>query len=235
MPLRLVPWAAVSNHFLEIDKDNEDNCYLVVHTGSRNFGLRVCNFYQDKAIEYHKKNGFKTSKDIVDELKRKGRECDIQKELLKHKNETGFTLAYLEGELFADYINDMTIVQKMASLNRKTIIEIICACSNIKILDRFETIHNYIDIENKILRKGSISARFMEQCLIPINMRDGALICIGKGNADYNYSAPHGAGRLMSRNDAKKRLTLAEFNDSMKGIYSSTVNRSTLDEAPMGL
>ena len=221
------------NHFIEIDKDDNGNYYLVIHTGSRNFGLRVCNFYQNKAIEYHKKLGVKTTKEIVDELKAKGQEHLISSELAKNKANVGFGLAYLEGEMFNAYLNDMQIAQKMASENRKTIADIICRCLHIKPTEQFETIHNYIDIQNKILRKGAISANLGQKCLIPINMRDGSLVCVGKGNPDYNYSAPHGAGRLMSRTQAKNTLSMSDFKDSMKGIYSSTINGSTLDEAPM--
>ena len=220
------------NHFIEIDKDDEGNYYLVIHTGSRNFGLRVCNFYQNMAIEYHKKLGMKTSKQIVDELKANGREQDIASELSKNKAVNGYGLAYLEGDMKGAYLNDMSIAQRMASLNRKAIADIICRCLHIKPTDQFETIHNYIDVKSNILRKGAISAQAGEVCLIPINMRDGSLICVGKGNEDFNYSAPHGAGRLMSRTEAKKVLSLTDFKDTMKGVYSSTVGESTIDEAP---
>lgn len=227
------PWGAASNHFIEIDTDDVGNFYLVIHTGSRNFGKRVAEFYQNKAVDYHAKRGLKSTKDIVSELKANGLQHTISTELAKRNVISNKDLCYLEGNLFNEYLNDMMIVQKMAIMNRKTIADIICRCLHIKPTEQFETIHNYIDIQNKILRKGAISANLGQKCLIPINMRDGSLVCVGKGNPDYNYSAPHGAGRLMSRTQAKNTLSMADFKDSMKGIYSSTINGSTLDEAPM--
>ena len=141
--------------------------------------------------------------------------------------------AYCEGSLFNDYIHDMRITQKFAVLNRKAMRDEILTHMNIEELDGFTTIHNYIDLDNMILRKGSVSAQKGEKLIIPINMRDGSLICTGKGNADWNYSAPHGAGRLMSRSAAKANITLDEFKESMEGIYTTSVNTSTIDESPM--
>jgi RNA-splicing ligase RtcB len=141
-------------------------------------------------------------------------------------------LAYLEGSQFTDYLHDMAIVQRYADLNRKAIIKVLEKKVKFKIAEQFTTTHNYIDLDKMILRKGAISAQKGERVLIPMNMRDGSLICIGKGNSDWNYSAPHGAGRLMSRTEAKGSITLTQFEKSMKGIYSSTINHSTLDEAP---
>lgn len=220
------------NHFIEIDKDEDGKFYLVIHTGSRNFGKRVAEFYQNKAIDYHSKKGLKSKQDIVNELKSKGLQHLIADELKKRNAIANEALTYLEGDLFDAYLNDMQIAQKMASENRKAIADILCRCMHIKAEEQFETIHNYIEIDKKILRKGAISAKKDEVCLIPINMRDGSLICVGKGNEDYNCSAPHGAGRLMSRKQAKRELSLEGFKDTMKDIYSSTVGESTLDEAP---
>lgn len=192
------------NHFIEGNKDEEGNIYIVVHSGSRHLGLEVATYYQKLAYETLKGNE------------------DIPKEL-----------AYLTGQLMEDYIHDMKLIQKFAVLNRKAMMDEIIKGMKLKVEEEFTTTHNYIDTKNMILRKGAVSAQKGEKLLIPINMRDGSLICIGKGNPDWNYSAPHGAGRLMSRNQAKSSLTLSEFKKVMDGIYTSSVNRSTLDEAPM--
>ena len=192
------------NHFIELGKDENRQLYLVVHSGSRNLGKQVCEYYQKLA---------------ADGLNRKGKGADR-------------VLAYVEGEPFHNYLHDMAIVQRYADLNRKAIIKVLEKKAKFKITEQFSTVHNYIDLDSMILRKGAISARKGERVLIPMNMRDGSLICIGKGNADWNFSAPHGAGRIMSRTDAKKSITLTQYEKAMKGVYSSTVNRSTLDEAP---
>lgn len=194
------------NHFIEADRDNEGNLYIVVHSGSRHLGLEVAKYYQDAAIRSMK------NKDIPD------------------------SLAYVEGQLFDDYINDMKLLQKFAMFNRKAMIDTISVGLRLDkhhVLDQFTTIHNYIDTEAMILRKGSVRALNGERILIPINMRDGSLICIGKGNEDWNYSAPHGAGRVMGRREAQKTLSMDDFKKSMEGIWSSTVIQETLDEAPM--
>lgn len=174
---------------------------------------------------------------LIKELKSTGREHEIQKsvEELKKQSSTDIpkALAYVSGQLLEDYIHDMKIIQKFAMLNRKAMMDEIIKGMKLKVVDEFTTIHNYIDTENMILRKGAVSAQAGEKLLIPINMRDGSLICIGKGNADWNYSAPHGAGRLMSRTQAKSTYTLSEFKKEMKGIYTTSVNAETLDECPM--
>lgn len=193
------------NHFIELDKDDEGKLHFVVHSGSRNLGKQVAEYYQKAAV----KNLEKSKSSIVD------------------KN-----LAYAENVLFEDYMHDMAIVQHYAAINRHAMVYEIAKQMKFKEEDRFTTIHNYIDIESMILRKGAISAKTGERVLIPINMRDGSLICIGKGNPDWNQSAPHGAGRLMSRSGAKQSITLTQFEKSMKGIYSTTVNKSTIDESP---
>ena len=219
------------NHFIEIDVDDDGCKYLVIHTGSRNFGKRVAEYYQEKAIEYHKLKDLKSTTEIIQDLKDRGLKQSISSELAKREI-SNKDLCYLEGDLFSQYLHDMVIVREMATLNRALISDIICSLLNVKTDGNFETIHNYIDINNMILRKGAISARLGERCLIPINMRDGSLICIGKGNPEYNFSAPHGAGRLMSRTEAKKKLSLDDFKNTMKDVYSSSISLSTLDESP---
>lgn len=230
------------NHFVSIEQSQTNgDKYLVIHTGSRNLGVQVCKFYQDLAFKkLNEMSEIKkqVSNEVIAKCKAEGRQKDIPTELKKalaniQKPSADKELAHLEGDDFKNYIHDMEIVQKFAALNRATIAKIILQKMGWKELDRFETIHNYIDTKNMILRKGSISAQAGEKVIIPMNMRDGSLICIGKGNADWNYSAPHGAGRLMSRNKAKFAISLADFEKSMEGIYSTTVSRSTIDESPM--
>lgn len=230
------------NHFVSIEQSQTNgDKYLVIHTGSRNLGVQVCKFYQDLAFKkLNEMSEIKkqVSNEVIAKCKAEGRQKDIPTELKKalaniQKPSADKELAHLEGDDFKNYIHDMEIVQKFAALNRATIAKIILQKMGWKELDRFETIHNYIDIKNMILRKGSISAQAGEKVIIPMNMRDGSLICVGKGNADWNYSAPHGAGRLMSRNKAKSAISLADFEKSMEGIYSTTVSRSTIDESPM--
>ena len=192
------------NHFIELDQDDEGRLYLVIHSGSRNLGKQVCDHYQNAA---------------ADSLNRTGKGADR-------------VLAYLEGASLADYLHDMAIVQRYADLNRKAIARELEKRMKLKVVEQFTTVHNYIDLSAMILRKGAISAQAGERVLIPMNMRDGSLICVGRGNPDWNYSAPHGAGRLMSRSAAKEQVTLSQNEKAMKGIYSTTVNRSTLDESP---
>ena len=230
------------NHFIEVDySENTGHKYLVIHTGSRNLGVQVCKFYQDLAFKkLNEMSEIKkqVSNEVIAKCKAEGRAKDIPKELKKalgaiKKPSADKELAHLEGDDFKNYIHDMEIVQRFAVLNRSTIAKIILQKMGWKELDRFETIHNYIDIKNMILRKGSVSAQAGEKLIIPMNMRDGSLICIGKGNSDWNYSAPHGAGRLMSRSKAKAAITMKEFEKSMKGIYTTSVSLSTIDESPM--
>lgn len=228
------------NHFIEADRDDEGNLYIVVHSGSRHAGLEIADYYQEQAWKQINGNSEADCKHLIDQLKSEGRENEIQDRLAELKAQVSTNvpkdLAYVSGELFDDYINDMRIMQHFAMLNRKAMIQSISIGLHIKeadIIDQFTTIHNYIDTENMILRKGAVSAQNGEKFLIPINMRDGSLICIGKGNEDWNCSAPHGAGRVMSRSKAKKELSLEEFKAEMSGIWSSTVNLDTIDEAPM--
>lgn len=220
------------NHFIEVDRDDEGNLYLVIHSGSRNLGVNVCKHYQNKA--WKKLNEMSAIKaDLITELKKQGREKEIDSELKKlQKPKANKDLAHLEGKDFEDYINDMKIVQNYASLNREIMALVILKEMELRASDRFQSIHNYIDVHNMIMRKGAVSAKDGEILLIPINMRDGALICRGKGNKDWNYSAPHGAGRLMSRSKAKEAISMGEYTESMKDIFSTSVNISTIDEAP---
>ena len=223
------------NHFIEIDIDDNKNIYLVIHSGSRYLGKQVAEYYQEQG--YKELCDMKDLKDnIIRELKAQHREKDIQTELKKiPKFKGNKSLAYVKGELFNNYINDMKITQKYAFLNRDKMATIILKHMNLidKIDYRFQTIHNYIDIDNMILRKGSVSAQKGERLIIPMNMRDGSLICEGKGNSDWNFSAPHGAGRILSRSKANELVTLEEFEDSMKNVWSTSVNKSTIDESPM--
>ncbi|MBQ8776959.1 MAG: RtcB family protein [Treponema sp.] len=228
------------NHFIEADKDDEGNLYIVVHSGSRHAGLEIAEYYQEMA--WNQLNQ-KTKADLdamIAELKATGRQSEIEEKRIEMnaqiKTAIPKDLAYVSGYLFDDYINDMKIMQKFAALNRKAMIDSISIGLRIKkedLIEQFTTIHNYIDIENMILRKGAVSAKKGEKLLIPINMRDGSLVCIGKGNKDWNCSAPHGAGRVMSRMKAKRQLSMEEFKAQMSGIYSTTVSKETLDEAPM--
>lgn len=223
------------NHFIEVDRDSDGFLYLVIHSGSRNLGVKVCKFYQDLA--WRNVNEMSTIRDnLISSLKKQGRENEISVEIKKLKKpKANKELAFVDNVDFDNYITDMEIVQNFASLNRKVMADIILKEMGLKIKDRFETIHNYIDTHNMdrmILRKGAVSSRIGEILLIPINMRDGSLICRGKGNEDWNYSAPHGAGRLMSRSKAKQLIQIEQYEQSMKDIYSTSVNQSTLDEAP---
>ena len=228
------------NHFIEADRDDEGNLYIVVHSGSRHAGLEIANYYQEQAWRQLNGNAEEDCRKLIERLKAEGKEQEIQEKLeeLKAQISTDIPkdLAYVSGELFDDYINDMRIMQHFAMLNRKAMVQSISIGLRIKqedVIDQFTTIHNYIDTEKMILRKGAVSAQKGEKLLIPINMRDGSLICVGKGNEDWNCSAPHGAGRVMSRNKARKELSLEEFKAEMSGIWSSTVNLETIDEAPM--
>ena len=226
------------NHFIEIDIDDENNKYLVVHSGSRNLGTQVAEYYQDVAIKYHVDKFYAEQRLQIQILKQEGKKKDIEKYIKEKKQEFddnfNESLAYLEGKHFEDYLFDMDICQKFASENRYTIAKKILAFLGLNINDyeQFETIHNYINMNDKILRKGAISAYKDEIVLIPINMKDGSIIAKGKSNKEYNYSAPHGAGRLYSRSKAKKEINLVDYIKVMEGIYSTTVSYKTIDESP---
>lgn len=221
------------NHFIEIGKSQlSEDIYLIIHTGSRKLGTDVCKFYQDKAIQ-NANNMSNNVLELINKLKAEGKQSEISSELKKIKKPIlDKELAYLSGQDFDDYMHDMLIVQQFAILNRKTIANIIIKESNLQIDDSFETIHNYIDFKRMILRKGAVSAEKDETLLIPINMRDGSLLCVGKGNENWNYSAPHGAGRLMSRSRAKEHINMDDYTSSMQDIYTSSVCLETIDEAP---
>lgn len=226
------------NHFIEADRGSDGSVYIVIHSGSRNLGKDVARYYQNEAYKYL--NG--TTRENLDALtasmKKQGKDKQtIQNEITKlintKRTDIPKGLAYTEGKLFEQYIHDMKIVQEFAILNRKAMMNEIIKGLGLTVDDCFTTVHNYIDTDNMILRKGAVSAQNGETLLIPINMRDGSLICTGKGNPDWNYSAPHGAGRLLSRSEAKEQLTVEEYKRQMEGIYTTSANASTLDESPM--
>ena len=229
------------NHFIELNVDDENNKYLVIHTGSRNMGKQVAEYYQNLAIELcsGKEEMYQKKDEIIKTYKEQGRKQDIQKalkELEKQYKENQpdlpKELCYLTGEYREDYLHDMQICQEYASLNRKYIALEILNKYGIIAMNKFETIHNYICFEDNIVRKGAIRANKGERIIIPINMRDGSIIAVGKGNNDWNNSAPHGAGRIMSRMKAKETFNLDEFKKSMEGIYTTSVVEETIDEAP---
>ncbi len=230
------------NHFIEIDESEDKTKYLVIHSGSRSLGKQVAEIYQKLAVDLDKGIGYylEARDEIIRSYKEAGRRSEIQEALkkLKWKKENEHPsmpedLCYLSGKYLEDYLHDIKICQDFARKNREKMAEIILDKANIKALEAFHTTHNYIDTDEMILRKGSIAAHKGEKVLIPINMRDGSILALGKGNPDWNYSAPHGAGRLMSRTKAKESLDMDEYKDSMKGIFTSSVNEGTIDEAPM--
>lgn len=225
------------NHFIEADRDDAGNLYLVVHSGSRHLGLEVAGYYQEQGYQILNGSAQKDIDILIADLKSQGREREIQKSIreLKNTKRTNIPkqLAYVSGELFVQYMHDMKIVQRYAELNRQAMMDEIVKGMKLHVIEQFTTVHNYIDTDAMILRKGAVAARKGEKLLIPINMRDGSLICVGKGNDDWNQSAPHGAGRLMSRAAAKESFTVSEFKNQMNGIYTTSVNKDTLDECPM--
>lgn len=239
------------NHFIEVDADEEGNKYLVIHTGSRNLGKQVADYYQNLAIELcsGKEEMFKRKEEIIKTYKEQGRKSEIQRalkeleaEYKQNKLELPNELCYLTGKYREMYLHDMEICQEYASLNRLQIAKMILInyfdLTYIPEIypsimsDSFETIHNYISFKDNIVRKGAIRANEGERVIIPINMRDGSIIAVGQGNEDWNNSAPHGAGRLMSRRKAKETFNLEEFKKSMADIYSTSVLEETIDEAP---
>lgn len=234
------------NHFIEVDEDNDGMKYLVIHTGSRNLGKQVAEIYQQMAIDDMQGTDklAEESKKLIAEYKATGRQKDIQRGLAELKRKwqpdklnIPKELCYLTGEHREMYLHDMKICQEFARVNRRAIQDIIFYYMgwtfSRSFMERFQTIHNYIDHDTNIVRKGAISAKAGEKVLIPINMRDGCIIGVGKGNDDWNCSAPHGAGRIMSRSKAKENVSLEEYQESMKGIYTTSVSQSTIDESPM--
>lgn len=230
------------NHFIEIDKASDGTNYLVIHSGSRNLGKQVAEIYQQLAVDLHmgKEDYFKQRDEIIRTYKAAGRRDEIQEILMKLKNECEAQclsvpedLCWLYGTFLEDYLHDVEICQHFARRSRERMAEIILERTSMTLVEAFHTIHNYIDTKEMILRKGAIAAHAGEKVLIPINMRDGSVIATGKGNPEWNYSAPHGAGRVMSRTKAKETLDMGEYKASMDGIYTTSVNEKTIDEAPM--
>ena len=228
------------NHFIEIDESADGEKYLVIHSGSRNLGKQVAELYQKLAVELSKgkEEYFKKRDEIIRALKEQGRKKEIQAALKQIKWERKESmipedLCFLYGSYLEDYLHDVEVCQRFARRNREKMAEILLERTGIAAGEAFHTIHNYIDTEEMILRKGAIAAHAGEKVLIPINMRDGSVLAVGKGNAEWNYSAPHGARRIMSRKAAKDKLSLEEYRETMKGIYTTSVNEATLDEAPM--
>lgn len=230
------------NHFIEIDTDTEGNKYLIIHSGSRNLGKQVAEHYQKLAIEIMqgKDKLFEMQEKLIADYKAQGKKKEIEKAIKElhrkfNPNPLGIPkeLCYLTGKYREWYLHDMQICQKFAVKNREEIARAILNEMGLRSVSSFETIHNYIEFGSNMVRKGAISAKENEMLLIPINMRDGCIIGIGKGNEDWNCSAPHGAGRIMSRSKAKEMVSLDEFRQSMEGIYTTSVNQSTIDESPM--
>ena len=218
------------NHFIEVDEDDEGCKYLVVHSGSRNLGVKVCRYYQELAEKSTPKN---LRNRVIENMKEQGREKEIN-DALRRIPTVEKELAYLEGSALRSYLDAMRTCQEYAALNREVMSgTIIKGLGNMDCIARFCTVHNYMDIYRRVIRKGAVSAERGEQLIIPLNMRDGSLICTGKGNPDWLQSAPHGAGRLMSRSKAKKMLSMSEYEKQMSGVYSSSVCEETIDESPM--
>lgn len=230
------------NHFIEIDKDEDNNKYLVIHTGSRNLGSQVAEYYQelaDKIINHGLEEYLEKRQYVIENYKKLGKQKEIQNKLKElhaelelNKNIIPRDLAYLEDKYREKYLHDMKLCQEFAVLNRYIIAKTICEKMNWNLKEYFESVHNYISFDDNIVRKGAISAKKGERVIIPINMRDGCIIGCGKGNDDWNNSAPHGAGRIMSRKQAKQKINLQEYEKAMKDIYTTSVSEFTIDEAP---
>ena len=230
------------NHFIEVDQGSDGAYYLIIHSGSRNLGKQVAELYQKLAVDLHmgKEKYYLKRDEIIETYKAEGRRTEIQQALAELKNsfETQTLLVpedlcWLYGSFMDDYLHDVEICQQFARRSRELMAEVIIERTGMTAVSGFHTIHNYIDTDEMILRKGSIAAHKGEQVLIPINMRDGSVLAVGKGNPEWNYSAPHGAGRIMSRTKAKENLDMEVYRASMEGIYTTSVNEQTLDEAPM--
>ncbi|MDE6178892.1 MAG: RtcB family protein [Duncaniella sp.] len=231
------------NHFIELDKDDDANVYLVIHTGSRNLGKQVAEIYQAKAVKHLTEGADEfeeTVRRTIEEYKAAGRRSELNGVIKKMRREHQYALpslpaalCYVEGETRGQYLHDMRLCQRWAQLNRRLIAMLLMRFfTGIEVVDEFESVHNYISDDN-IIRKGAISAGVGERCIIPLNMRDGSLLCTGKGNPDWNCSAPHGAGRVLSRSKACEQVRMEDFVAAMQGIYSESVNDFTRDESPM--
>ena len=230
------------NHFIEIDRASDGTFYLVIHSGSRNLGKQAAEIYQQLAVDLHSgKEAFFRERDaLIASYKAEGRRKEIQaalKALQKQQTQTApdvpDDLCWLYGEYLADYLHDVAICQEFARRSREKMAEVLLARTGMTGSDAFHTVHNYIDVDEMILRKGAIAAHKGEKVLIPINMRDGSVLAVGRGCAEWNYSAPHGAGRLMSRTKAQETLSMEDYVSAMEGVYTTSVNQNTLDEAPM--
>lgn len=230
------------NHFIEVDRAKDGSCYLVIHSGSRNLGKQTAELYQQYAIEQRKGTSefFERKDEIIRTYRATGRNGEIQTALkaLETDYKTRETtipedLCWLSGQLLKDYLYDVEICQRFARRSREKMAECILRSAGLEAAEAFHTIHNYIDTKEMILRKGAIAAHEGEKVLIPLNMRDGSVLAVGKGNPEWNYSAPHGAGRIMSRSQAKRQLTMNEYQSAMQGIYTTSVSEETIDEAPM--
>ncbi len=245
--LKRLPWIACSigtlgggNHFIEVDEARDGRHYLVIHTGSRNLGKQVAEIYQRIAVELNSHGATLEERltSLIAEYKRDGREKEIQQAIKNLKFEQRHQkipedLCYLSGKYMDQYLHDVSLCQQFARMNREQIAKVLLEMTGLTAGEAFHTIHNYIDVDEMILRKGAIAAHKGEKVLIPINMRDGSILAIGKGNAEWNYSAPHGAGRIMSRRQAMQSLSLQEYEKEMAGIYTTSVTAETIDEAPM--
>ena len=230
------------NHFIEIDRSSDGTNYLIIHSGSRNLGKQVAEYYQRLAIDlsHGKEELFDLQENLIATYKAAGRRNEIQaalkelnREFKAKRSEVPADLCFVYGKYFEQYLHDVALCQRFARRNREMIAHILMKRAGLTAVDEFHTVHNYIDVDEMILRKGAIAAHKGERVLIPINMRDGSILAVGKGNPDWNYSAPHGAGRLFSRSDAKELLDMNEYRQAMEGIYTTSVNESTLDESPM--
>lgn len=232
----------MGNHFIELNKSESGDIYLVIHTGSRNLGQQVCRYYQAMAVDdcNVKSNELKGKVAyLVTKMKLNGQQKEIQsaieklKESYKRVDSVPYDLCYLEDSHRDDYLHDMKICQEYAVKNREEIARRILDFLKVEPVEVFHTVHNYIDFEDNIIRKGAIRCNEGEKVIIPLNMKDGSIIGIGKGNEDWNCSGPHGAGRLMSRKEAKQTISVEDFKNSMAGIYTTSINEGTLDESPM--
>lgn len=222
------------NHFVEMNETDDGRLFLVIHSGSRHLGAKVANYHQKKAIQLLTNDKIGLD-ELIAQLKVEGRHKEIQEAIKSYKSEKPNIpndLAYLEGSYMDDYLHDLKIAQEFAKWNRAAMVQVIIKAMNFREIGRIDTVHNYIDLEHMILRKGAISARKDEMVLIPINMRDGSLLAKGKGNDNWNQSGPHGAGRILSRTKAKKLLHLDDFEQTMKNVYTTSVSQDTIDESP---
>ena len=228
------------NHFIEVDRGSDGALYLVIHSGSRNLGKQVAEYYQKLAVDLHsgKEEYFQKKAALIAQYKAAGRRDELQQVIkglrwTRKKLTIPEELCYVYGSYFEDYLADVEICQRFAQKNRELIAEILMDRAGLKGTEAFHTVHNYIDTEERILRKGAVSAKKGERLLIPVNMRDGSILAVGRGNSEWNDSAPHGAGRIMSRMEARRTLDLETYRRAMEGIYTTSVNEHTLDEAPM--